>query len=53
MLHEQTDTGDACPTAEAEKNRFAAGLYQLNNICIQTNRCHCHYDEELAEPLQE
>ena len=52
VLHDKADNRNAYPTAHADKNRFAAALYELNYIGVKADGRHCHNDEELAESLQ-
>ena len=52
MLHQQADTGDASPAAEAHEEGFAAGLYKFDDVGVQADGGHGQNDEELAQFLQ-
>lgn len=52
MLHDQTDAGDAHPTAGTHENGLAAGFDQLDQVGVQTDGGHSPDDEELGQLLK-
>ena len=52
MLHPQAYQRNSHPAAESGEDRFASGPDQFYDVCVQTDRSHCHDDEKFAEFLQ-
>ena len=52
MLEPQAYQGDSRPAAESGKDWFASGLYQFNDVCVQTNGSHCHNNKKLTQAFQ-
>ena len=52
MLEPQAYQGDSLPAAESGKDWFASGLYQFNDVCVQTNGSHCHNTKKLTQAFQ-
>ena len=47
MLEAKAHKGDGDPAAETEKNRFPAAFDEFDDVCVEPDRSHRHYDEEL------
>lgn len=52
MLHSETYKGYSDPAAKACKDRFCPCFYEIDYICVQSDRCHCHDNEEFAQFLK-
>ena len=52
MLHAKAHQGDSKPAAEACEDRFSAGLYELDDVRIQTDGSHGHDNKEFAQFFQ-
>ena len=52
MLHQQADGGDPQPAAEAHEEGLDTGLYQLDDVGIQSDGRHGQDDKEFAQFLQ-
>ena len=52
MLHAEAHRRDSEPAAEPCEDRFPSGLYELDDVRVQTDGGHGHDDQEFAQLFQ-
>src|SRR5699024_4187550 len=49
VLHAKAYKGNPRPAAEPCEDGFSSGFDQLDDICVQSDRSHCHDNEKFAQ----